>query len=740
MQHCAYQLALFTRGSGAYAYTYLGPAGLERGQVAAVTFRGQIELGVIVGPDPRPPDSMLALCPVQVEGATNWGLLLLELSELAGAALDELAGHLLFSAPAAGIRLELSLPQPGAVPARELEQLAGLCGTLTPGKRRLLARKATWDCAVQALAQGALVLQATAAGTGLQARAHPRWRKRYAVDESTLTLWGVSVPQPAGLPGSYLAGMAEAQDFSAWAVVREATPGSPAALLPDALPQPVLAWDELAWPPDWDVTARWPALQRLHLRRASASWAELRHPSGLPAELAASMAAGHNTLLIAPQAWMLDRLWPLLASYAARVMRFRPEGGASAAGHILRQLRTAPGQVVAGLAGAWKLAAYGVFHRVVLLDPSHPQYAPERYPGLDPRLALLLALCGGASATAHPAAGVDVVELGLSAWDGRSAIPRLELLDAFEPPSGQPSPGGRADTNPLPLELRQPGRRRLVYFNRLGSSRGLRCIECQSGVVCPQCRSPRIHFSAVQRAYTCPQCGFSSRELRCGSCGMATLSAQLPGLEAVTLRPGDLLVQGRAPARMAAGNCETVLGTSQLLEPPAGFWPQDVVYVHAEAHAAQLDDWPQAVDMAARLWALYANPELQQAYLVSDRFRGQLGPQLSRQQLSEQWLMELNLRRLAGLPPFGCIYKLQLLAGTRKAVALAREQLGRALQALPDTRLLRLGRPYEVHGRFQLAGLCINPALQPSELQQLRWSIFRAGARLNCIAVRGPWL
>jgi hypothetical protein len=221
---------------------------------------------------------------------------------------------------------------------------------------------------------------------------------------------------------------------------------------------------------------------------------------------------------------------------------------------------------------------------------------------------------------------------------------------------------------------------------------------------------------------------------------MAALAAQLPGLEAVTLRPGDQLVQSTDASRQLHAGCETVLGTSQLLEPLAGFWPKDIVYVHADAHVAHFDDWPQALDMAARLAALYANPELAQTYLISDRLRGQLGADLTAAALAEQWRLEYSLRRLAGLPPYGCIYRLHVLADSRKAVAQAREQLGRALQPLPATRLLRLGRPYEGRGKFHLAGFLINPALEARELQELRWQVYREGARLNCTTLRGPWL
>ncbi len=522
MPRLPYQLALFTRGSGAYAYTYSGRAGLDPGQVAAVTFRGRIELGLVVGVDPQPPENLLPLWPVELHAAPHWGELLLELCAMTAAASDEVAGHALFGAPAAAVKLELRLGRPELLAAADLALLDGLAGALTPAKRALLARAQNWSCAVQAAAQEAVTLEASIAGTGPGARSHPRWRKWYAVDPSTLKLWGVPQPQPAQLPGSYLAGLAEAADFAAWPVQRAvrglaAAPGPPPPAVPSRL-----AWAALAWPADWDIVARWQRVQQVPLRRCSASWAALRAPDGLLAELAGSIAAGENALLIAPQAWMLDRIWPMLAPCAARVMRYRPDGGASAAGHILRQLQTEPGQVVAGLPGAWKLAAFGNFHRVLLLDPSHPQYAPERYPGLDPRQALVLALSTLRGGTAQPPARLDMIDLGLSAWDGSGALAQVMLVDAFDPPADQPRPGGRADTNPLPLELRQPG-------------------LPAPGVLQPPGQQSRPALHGVPKRGRLSQLRFAAHPFQRGATQLCLPAVRLYGARAALrqLRPGD---------------------------------------------------------------------------------------------------------------------------------------------------------------------------------------------------------
>jgi hypothetical protein len=732
--HALYAAALITRGAGAYTYTYYGPEGLVPGQLTAVTFSGKLELGVVVGPEANAPPSveLLPLWPVEVAGYPGWGKLLLSLCELSAAAPDELAGHMLFDAPGAGLKLSLALPQPERLEPTLRDALGPLCGALTPGKRVLLARGGLWPHAAAAGRAGLAELGVHISGAGPQARGHPHWRKWFAVDKHTLRLWGLAEPLPAALPGSYLAGLAGAAGAPQWPAVQPPA-GVDTAPPCETYAAPELQWEPLAWAEDWDICRRWPEIGQVSLRRASATWATLRGAGGLAAELALATGSGENVLVIAPQSWLLDRLWPALAPWAARVARFLPESGPGAAGHILRRLGTRRGQAVAGGPGAWKLAVYGRFDRVLLLDPSHPQYASERAPGLDPRLGLILALAHQSSAR------LDMLDVGLSAWDGRGTLRHVALLDAYEPAEGGPPVRGRVDTNPLPLELRQPGVRRLVYFNRLGSGRGLRCVECARAVVCPQCGSARVHYSAAQAGYLCPQCGYSARELRCPECGLATLAAQVPGLEAVALRKGDFVVHGMGGERRAHPESQTVLGTAQLLEPLTGFWPQEVVYVHADARVAQFDDWPQALDMAARLAALYSNPELRYTYIVSARLRAQLGAALSAEQLATQWGLELKLRRLAGLPPYGCLYRLRLRAGTLKAAAAGRLELGRVLQAHPGTRLLRLGRPYEEQGAARLAGHLINPALSARELQELRWEVYRAGARLSITPLCGPW-
>jgi hypothetical protein len=307
--------------------------------------------------------------------------------------------------------------------------------------------------------------------------------------------------------------------------------------------------------------------------------------------------------------------------------------------------------------------------------------------------------------------------------------------------------GELADLSTLP----QP---RLLYVNRLGSWRGLSCVECHSRVPCPQCGGGKPYFSAVRSAYICPDCSYETKELRCLNCGLSTLAAVSPGLEAWPLSPGDLRISGATGGDIAKGRSTytpgaNVHGTSKLLEVIPGLAPASIVYVHAEGQLGPLNDWPQALDMLARLRSLYRAEQEPRMAVCSSRLLEQLGSELSGSEITRQFNLELRLRKLAGLPPFGCIYKLHLIADSKPALERAREAVGRALREDPATKLLRLGKVYAAGlsqgagpraRRYRAGGFFSNPRLGLAELQGLRWQVRSLGASLQIQAQRGPWL
>jgi len=722
----AYSVALITRGTGAYAFTYAGPAGLDRGRLCAVSFRNRLELGVIIGPDPaEAARKLVGLIPVETEGCPGWGALLMDLAELACAAPRDVAGHLLFAPPAQGLKLVLDCPQPAGLAPALRGELASLCGILTPAKRKALA-KLGWARVVDSARDGLIGLTVRIAGLPEATRPHTKMRHAYELDAAMLKLLGLP-EQECILPGTFLAGLVDDLNFG-WPPVKKWQP-------PDPEPAdiaPALDWQELKLPASWALCQRWPDIAEIKTTRTQASWTELRAPGGLPAELAAAIEAGENLLVIAPQAWMLARLWPRLAPLAGRVHRYRPVGGPSAAALVLAKLKQ-PGQVVLGLESAWKLAAYGRFDRVLLIDPAHPQYEPEGEPWLDPRLALLAALKG------RPAR-LELVEFGFSLIDGATQLDQLALLPPHDAREGPGGPTGRVDLNPLPLKLREAERRRLVYFNRLGQGRGLRCAECGTNVTCPACSSVRVYYSASAECYRCPDCDGTFTGLRCPTCGTANLSAGRTGLEAVVSRPGDVAVYGAGAKRRIHAESATVIGTVQLLEPAAEFWPEDIIYVHLAGRGGLVDDWPRALDMAARLKALYANPRLNHLYLISDRLANKLGAALTAEQLQAEFEQEHVLRRLGQLPPYGRASRYRLRGPTAEAVALAGRELLAFLSATSETADCRLGKPWRLRQEFLATGTAAGITPDHDALLHLRAKLAKQKVQLSLRPVWGPWL
>jgi ribosomal protein S27E len=735
----AYRVALASRGGGAFTYTYSGPPGLGRGQLCAMRFRSRIEVGVVVGTDDAPPAGveLHPLCPLYCECTPGWGRLLLDLCELACAAPHELVPRLTPDGSATGLRLSLTLSDSAPLADIAADILA-LVGALPPQKRQALADEVTWTRCCTLAEQGTLRLELGFTGQPGVTSATPALARTYALSDSEAALLGLLGKGSRDWPGHYLAGLPAKPRLASFKKSKGDVAVAPAPDSARDAASSQLAWGKLPWPEAWDICQRWPAVRALALSRCQCTWPELRHSVGLLAELQAAVASGQHVLILAPQAWMLDRLWPELAPVAPWLIRHRSDSPPGIMTHLLYRLQQAGSQqlplLIAGTEAAWRLTAYGKFDVAILIDPSHPQWQVEGAPALDPRPALLLGLATNVSE-------LRVIELGLSAFDGatRGGV----TVDApFEPAvddkANAPSPDAVHDANPLPLHLRQPHLRRLVYFNRLGASRGLVCAECQAAVGCPQCRGRAIHYSRRSKHYTCPDCGLTAADLRCPRCGLAALMAHLPGLEAVRVREGELLVA--AGSARPGPEHHTVIGTAQLLEPISSFWPQQLVYVDADERDLPDSDARTALDMAARLASLYANAELQAVHIVSarlaDRVAGRLDPDAIRAFASQ----EDGLHKLGGLPPYGCLYRLRCLAPQVAPLHAVRELLGGALSQHPGTALLRLGRPFMRLRRAELHGWLLNPQITWEQWQALRWEAVRAGASLGINPRRGPWL
>lgn len=694
--------------------------------MCAVDFRGRLEAGLICGTDDAPPGTKLKPLLPAVD-ATGWGQQLLRLCRLHGAHPHELAGYLLFDTPAKGLRLYLDITAAENIPATHLALLGKHGGKLTPGSRKALATGLPAETLAELVASGAVGFRSTATGTPGETRAKPALARFYALDEQTSQLLGLAAAGRTPLPGSYLAGLMSEASFPEKTITRRQLPPEPQFPLPPAQ----LCWEKTALPADWWVSEMLPGLTGLQLERTFSNWPQLGPGEALAAEVLQAVAAGETLLVMAPQDWMLERIWPQLSPRARRIHRYHATDGPSSTSHLLSRLQSG-GQAVLGLEAAAKLAHFHAFNRIIIIDPQHPHFAPEGAPWFSPVACAL-------DCAARQESRVQFIELAVSALDGRTPLEQVALLPLREAGADDPPRATEVSMDPLPLELGQPGRRRLVYLNRLGKGRSLSCVECFTPVNCPRCGSKAVFYSGKAQAYRCPACGWEQADLRCRTCGMAMFRAQVAGVEALARRPGDALVY-RSAADAPHPERQSVFGTAALLTPQSGFWPQDIIYIHAQSRIGLIDDWPQAVDMAARLAALYANPQLEHVYIVSQRLPDTLGKALSREQIQAAFKQETGLRRLAGLPPSGCICRFRLRGENAQLLATAGRELGEWLKAADSGCDCRTSRPFRFRDGLELSGYAINPAPGWREWQEYRARLRRQNLSLLLHFSSWPWL
>ena len=722
MTEQAYIVATLARGTASLGFTYRGRPELEPGTLVAVSLRGKLEPGIILCEDDDPPESTKLLQLIELKHPwPRLGKLLIRLAELAAAGVHEVIGPLLPDSVTNSLRLSLAITDEASLTSDERSAIGKLAGRLGTGRARTLLRENGWNRLCELAGQGGIRLELEIGGTPGVTRSDARLRPWYRAE-----LPFPIIAEDGYLPGCYLHGLGELFDHKAWPHREQK---QERWQFPET--QTRLDWQVVDWPAGWRILHDIPGLEQTQLRHRLAYWDEIL--AGLLERICLeSIDDNASLLVILPQLWMQERLWPHLQSLAPRLHWYGSDSGISVASHILSKLDEGA-QVVFGGPAAWKLAAWGSFDNVLIVDPGHPQFSADREPHLDYREALLACLAG-------TNARLSLLEMGLSVFDGNSLLDRLRIDPPRQPDLALATHDGSVDKDPLPLHLRQPDIRRLVHFNRLGSSRGLRCVDCGSLVDCPHCGSRRIHFSQAARAYQCPDCSFSDPRLRCAKCGLATLSSQLPGLESVQRRPGDLIMHGTSAVPETAAEVNCLIGTSHLLEPLAGFIPEQVVHVHADNPVGYLENWPQELDMLARLVSLYSPTDSHAAWLVSERLPELLGTELDAAQLAQLYMQEMALRRLALLPPFGLVYRFRMFTRDFATAELLRRQLGDELKALAGTSVLRLGRPVAISGSVRLSGYFVNEVITPQDLQRLRWRLFAAQGTLSIQPVRGPWL
>ena len=107
----------------------------------------------------------------------------------------------------------------------------------------------------------------------------------------------------------------------------------------------------------------------------------------------------------------------------------------------------------------------------------------------------------------------------LPARFGGRSLPQVEIIDMREELKM-----GNGGSLSIPLrtrleETRQAGKQTILLLNRRGNSRALVCVDCGQAPECPRC-SQRLTYHSVNHRLMCHYCGFSqSAPERCPSCG-----------------------------------------------------------------------------------------------------------------------------------------------------------------------------------------------------------------------------
>ena len=132
-------------------------------------------------------------------------------------------------------------------------------------------------------------------------------------------------------------------------------------------------------------------------------------------------------------------------------------------------------------------------------------------------------------------------------YNGR-ALPRVEIVDMKrELQAGNDSAFSR-DLIEAIADAAADGKQSILFLNRRGNSRALVCVACQEAPECPRC-SARLTYHSANNRLMCHYCGFSQpvpqRCPRCGgsfrSVGVGTQKAQqelqqlLPGVESIRM-------------------------------------------------------------------------------------------------------------------------------------------------------------------------------------------------------------
>ena len=241
---------------------------------------------------------------------------------------------------------------------------------------------------------------------------------------------------------------------------------------------------------------------------------------------------GKSALLLVPEIALTPQLLGLLAAYFGETVAVLHSSlPATERYDQWKRIRSGDARVVVGTRSAVFAPCKDLGLLILDEEQEHsyksentPRYAAKEvafWRGLKERALVLLGSATPTVETMYHAKNGDYRLYTLKERYNGKPLPRVEIVDMRE----EIKNGNDLSLSDLLLERFQQTmaaeKQTILFLNRRGNSRALVCVECGETPECPRC-SARLTYHSANERVMCHYCGFSqSAPKRCPSCGGA---------------------------------------------------------------------------------------------------------------------------------------------------------------------------------------------------------------------------
>ena len=241
---------------------------------------------------------------------------------------------------------------------------------------------------------------------------------------------------------------------------------------------------------------------------------------------------GKSALLLVPEIALTPQLLGLLAAYFGETVAVLHSSlPATERYDQWKRIRSGDARVVVGTRSAVFAPCKDLGLLILDEEQEHsyksentPRYAAKEvafWRGLKERALVLLGSATPTVETMYHAKNGDYRLYTLKERYNGKPLPRVEIVDMRE----EIKNGNDLSLSDLLLERFQQTmaaeKQTILFLNRRGNSRALVCVECGETPECPRC-SARLTYHSANERVMCHYCGFSqSAPKRCASCGGA---------------------------------------------------------------------------------------------------------------------------------------------------------------------------------------------------------------------------